>query len=192
MSNERAGGVWRDGRFWPGQQFPLMKTDSELEEASLLYKSQYMTKSKAWHDLARVVGEGVGQASSCWESLKEAGEFNEYLASTIIDRIMTAAEVFANRPKIADTVPDKARKHVYEYIKARLEKTDDNSAFGLENVYTVWSCYILENWKCLVSTSLPDGMYYEVTFDVDEEEAYIDAYKKFDNVRVAQGEDRIG
>lgn len=34
----------------------------------------------------------------------------------------------------------------------------------------------------LASTSLPDGMYYEVTFNKDKGEIYLDAYKKFDNL----------
>ena len=49
-------------------------------------------------------------------------------------------------------------------------------------VYIVWKCKILQNWKWLISSSLPDGMYYEVTFDGDKYRIYLDAYKKFENV----------
>ena len=34
----------------------------------------------------------------------------------------------------------------------------------------------------MVSTNLPDGMYYEVTYNGDKKEIYLDAYKKFENV----------
>lgn len=83
-----------------------------------------------------------------------------------------------------ESYQDKARRLVYEYIVPRLEKTDSHIAFTLEDVYVVWFAKTLQNWKCLVSTTLPDGMYYEVTYNGDKCEAYIDAYKKFDNVCV--------
>lgn len=79
---------------------------------------------------------------------------------------------------------DKARVLVFEYIKPRLEKTDKHVTFAIDEVYVVWFSKTLQNWKCLISTTLPDGMYYEVTYNGDKAEAYIDAYKKFDNVVV--------
>lgn len=75
-------------------------------------------------------------------------------------------------------------KLVYDYIKPRLEKTDKHVTFSEDEVYIVWFCYILGFWKALVSTTLPDGMYYEVTYNDQKKEVYIDAYKKFDNVRI--------
>jgi len=33
----------------------------------------------------------------------------------------------------------------------------------------------------LLSTDLPDGMYYEVTYNGEKKETYVDAYKKFEN-----------
>ena len=79
----------------------------------------------------------------------------------------------------------KAKALVYSYIKARLEKTDTHVTFGDDEVYVVWFAKTLQNWKCLISTTLPDGMYYEVTYNGDRAETYIDAYKKFDNVCIA-------
>ena len=49
-------------------------------------------------------------------------------------------------------------------------------------VYLVWMCKTLQNWKYLISTTLYDGMYYELTFDGDKDSWYLDAYKKFENV----------
>ena len=85
---------------------------------------------------------------------------------------------------MAENFQDKARTLVWNYVKERLEKTDKHVAFGFDDVYVVWSCYILGNWKALISTMLPDGMYYEVTYNAYGYETYIDAYKKFDNVCV--------
>jgi uncharacterized protein DUF6275 len=81
---------------------------------------------------------------------------------------------------------DRARALVYAYAKGHLDKTDQVS-FILDDVYIVWFCKTLQNWKALVSTDLPDGMYYEITHDGDKGETYIDAYKKFDNVIVEEG-----
>ena len=50
--------------------------------------------------------------------------------------------------------------------------------------YIVWKCKILQNWKYLISTTLQDGMYYEMTYNGDKKEWYLDAYKKFENVRI--------
>lgn len=79
---------------------------------------------------------------------------------------------------------DKARKLVFDYVKAHLEKTDTHVTFAEDEVYVVWFAKTLQNWKALLSTTLPDGMYYEVTYNGEASAAYIDAYKKFDNVVV--------
>lgn len=75
---------------------------------------------------------------------------------------------------------------VREYVTKHLDKTDLNSPNGavMFDVYVVWQCYILGNAKWLLSTTLPDGMYYEVTFNKAKNEFYLDAYKKFENVCV--------
>ena len=73
---------------------------------------------------------------------------------------------------------------VADYTRAHLDPTDK---FGIsaDNVYIVWSCKTLQNSKALLSTTLHDGMYYEVTLNGDKKEIYFDAYKKFQNVHHA-------
>lgn len=56
--------------------------------------------------------------------------------------------------------------------------------FTQDDVFVVWFCKVLQNWKALVSTSLNDGMYYEVTYNGDKEEYYLDAYKKWQNLKI--------
>ena len=73
-----------------------------------------------------------------------------------------------------------ARKIVLDYANEHIDKTD-NVQITLDNVFIVWFCKTLQNWKALVSTTLPDGMYYEVTYNGDKKEVYLDAYKKFEN-----------
>lgn len=71
---------------------------------------------------------------------------------------------------------------VTEYINEHLDKSDPVPKF---EVYIVWKCKALQNWKWLLSSSLFDGMYYELTYNGDMKEFYLDAYKKFEN-RVIQ------
>ena len=42
-------------------------------------------------------------------------------------------------------------------------------------------CKTLQNSKTLLSTTANDGMYYELTYNGDKEELYLDAYKKWEN-----------
>ena len=67
---------------------------------------------------------------------------------------------------------------VANYIREHLDKSDGKTYF---EVYTVWKCKTLQNWKFLISSSLHDGMYYEMTYNGDKDEWYLDAYKKFEN-----------
>ena len=76
--------------------------------------------------------------------------------------------------------PEIAKRLVRDYINSRVDKTD-NFTITDDQIYIVWFSKTLQNWKALVSTTIPDGMYYEVTYNGDKKEAYIDAYKKFDN-----------
>lgn len=73
----------------------------------------------------------------------------------------------------------KVIKLVKDYVVSHLDKSDEVPEF---EVYIVWKCKILQNWKYLASTTLPDGMYYELTYNGDKKEWYLDAYKKFENV----------
>lgn len=55
-------------------------------------------------------------------------------------------------------------------------------------MFIVWSCKTLQNNKILASTTLSDGMYYELTYNGDKKEIYLDAYKKFENRAIKVGE----
>lgn len=77
----------------------------------------------------------------------------------------------------------KARLMVKDYVESRLDKSDPPFELDADkDIYVVWFSKVLQNWKALLSTNLPDGMYYEVTYNGDNHEAYLDAYKKFENV----------
>lgn len=78
-----------------------------------------------------------------------------------------------------------AIKLVEDYVVKHLDKSDSQPLF---TIFIVWKCKILQNWKYLISTSLPNGMYYELTFDGDKNRWYLDAYKKFDNQCLTVGQ----
>ena len=72
------------------------------------------------------------------------------------------------------------KKLVCDYTNEHLDKTD-NVAITEDEVFIVWICKTLQNHKALASTTVHDGMYYEITYNGDKDELYLDAYKKFEN-----------
>ena len=82
-----------------------------------------------------------------------------------------------------------AIKAVIDYFNGQADSTDKNGSITEEDVFIVWECKILQNNKALLSTTVPDGMYYEFTWNGDKNEGYLDAYKKWKNVLVKPQED---
>ena len=72
------------------------------------------------------------------------------------------------------------KEKVRDYANEHLDKTD-NVQITIDNVFVVWQCKTLQNNKALLSTTLYDGMYYELTYNGNKKELYLDAYKKFEN-----------
>ena len=80
-----------------------------------------------------------------------------------------------------DEMLSRAKKLVVNYFNNWVDKTD-NTKITMDDVFVVWFCKTLQNWKALVSTDISDGMYYEVTHNGDKGETYLYAYKKWENV----------
>lgn len=74
----------------------------------------------------------------------------------------------------------KAKQIVVDYFNSKVDKTD-NKTISEDNVYIVWFSKTLQNWKALVSTTVSDGLYYEITHNGDKNETYVDVYKKWEN-----------
>jgi hypothetical protein len=92
-------------------------------------------------------------------------------------------------PKTAFSSPDEgmdyptqAKNLVYIAVKEELVALERHGTFGIDEIYVVWFAYILGGWKALVSTSLPDGRYYEVTSNKEKGETYVDIYMKLDQL----------
>lgn len=62
------------------------------------------------------------------------------------------------------------------YYHSKL-KTEIN----LNDIYVVWNCKTLQNNKALLSTTIPDTRYFEITYNGDKNELYFDSYVKESN-----------
>ena len=76
---------------------------------------------------------------------------------------------------------EKARQIVRDYFNSHVDVTD-GVQISMEDVYVVWFSKTLQNWKALVSTTVPDNKYYELTYNGDKGETYVDVYVKLENV----------
>lgn len=81
---------------------------------------------------------------------------------------------------INDEMLDLCKKVVVDYFNENVDKTD-GLKINKDNVFIVWFSKTLQNFKALVSTTVSDGMYYELTYNGDKKELYLDAYKKWEN-----------
>ena len=76
---------------------------------------------------------------------------------------------------------NKAKQLVADYTNDHMDKTDGVHITDAD-VYVVWLAKTLQNSKALLSTTLSDGMYYELTYNGDKKQIYLDAYKKWENI----------
>lgn len=60
--------------------------------------------------------------------------------------------------------------------------SNNETKITLENVFVVWACKTLQNYKALLSTTVSgDGIYAEYTYNGDKQELYEDVYGKLTN-----------
>lgn len=72
------------------------------------------------------------------------------------------------------------RKLVERYNRGR-----ENAEIDLSNVFVVWSCKTLQNYKALLSTTVSgDGVYVEYTYNGDKQELCEDFYVKESNRKI--------
>ena len=69
---------------------------------------------------------------------------------------------------------EKVLQLIYDYLNDRYINTSINDMF------IVWSCYILGNRKYLVGLK-DSSNYFEVTYNINKRECYIDEYSKINN-----------
>ena len=93
---------------------------------------------------------------------------NDGLPNLGIEEKLNSPDVFLNSAKSAVILAEQNR---------RLEVFADQ-------LYIVWFSKTLQNWKALLSTDRHDGVYYEVTYNGDRGEAYVDVYQKQYNTAI--------
>lgn len=76
---------------------------------------------------------------------------------------------------------------IINYFNNIVDKTD-NTKISIKDVYVVWMCKTLQNSKALLSTNVPDGLYYECTYNGDKKELYLDVYKKWTNIKIDEND----
>ena len=72
-------------------------------------------------------------------------------------------------------------KNAILYVASQTFDATDNIELTTKDIYFVTCTYILGNIKGMFSTSLPDGKYYEVTYNTEKNEIYVDQYTKTRN-----------
>lgn len=75
------------------------------------------------------------------------------------------------------------KEKVVDYTNTTMNLNSVNPSVHIStsDVYVVWLNRTLQNNKALLSTTITDGMYYEVTYNGDKNEMYFDAYKHIHN-----------
>ena len=71
------------------------------------------------------------------------------------------------------TKETKAKHLVQDYYNKRYSES-----ISVDDVHLVWFCKTIQNWKALLITATHDSYFYEVTYNGDKRESYIDVYKK--------------
>lgn len=75
------------------------------------------------------------------------------------------------------------KRTVVDYFNNHFEKKGIKK-ISTDDVFIVWSCKTLQNNKAMVSTVVSDGMYYELTYNGDKNELYMDVYDKSENKKI--------
>lgn len=75
------------------------------------------------------------------------------------------------------------KEKVVDYTNTfmNLNSIDRPVHISTDDVYVVWLNRTLQNNKALLSTTVSNGMYYEVTYNGDKNELYVDAYSHVHN-----------
>jgi len=76
------------------------------------------------------------------------------------------------------TARERATGLVEAYILTHLD--DSTEVAPSFEVRTVWFSYTSRSWKVVLTSTLKDGMYYEVVYDHEKNRTYLNAYKKID------------
>ena len=69
-------------------------------------------------------------------------------------------------------------------IKELKDKYEED--LTIQDLHLVWFGKILRNYKCVIIDLKPNQRYYELTFNGEKEEIYLDIYQKEQNIIIAK------
>lgn len=84
------------------------------------------------------------------------------------------------------------RRLAIQAVEDYHNKSNAPYAISKDDISIVWQCRALQNYKATLTAVPPNGMYYEVTYNGDKNELYLDCYKKIDNINSQPNVYRVG
>lgn len=72
----------------------------------------------------------------------------------------------------------RCKEIVRDYIRGY---TPTQEPLAFSDIYVVWISKVLQNNKAMLATTRKDGLYFEVTYNGDKHETYVDVYTKKSN-----------
>lgn len=81
----------------------------------------------------------------------------------------------------------RAKQLVVDYFNSHVDATDGKK-LTMKDVFIECFSKTLQNWRALVSTTVSNGMYYEITYNGDKKETYLNVYKKWGRASVLRTE----
>jgi Family of unknown function (DUF6275) len=64
---------------------------------------------------------------------------------------------------------------------------DENPPITIDDVFVLSFTKVMYNWKAIVTSTVVRGLVWMITFNGSRSEAYIEIYKKVNNVKVPRG-----
>ena len=87
-----------------------------------------------------------------------------------------------SKPISSEDFLELCKKEIVKHYSETYDYVDDATGhITTDNVFVVWYSKSLQNHKALLSTTIPDGTDFELTYNGDKHELYLDAYKKWKN-----------
>lgn len=140
-----------------------------------------MPPKNRWSMELRQISDNALLSSASFDQEIDRTKMHEELADHFVNERVYKWGVKEDRPEMLSEggFIDRARGLV-----AGLYYSKSPNFLDLGDVYCVWFCKTLQNWKALISTNAKDDRYYEVTHNGDTGETYVDAYSKVENIVV--------
>jgi hypothetical protein len=138
---------------------------------------QHLKEAIASNTLTKIDYYGGKLVELRAKKLKDALDNSEAVFQAYKARVAQELPVISGDP--LDDEPDKYFNKAKQLVLDELR--NDGSNIVITEIYVVWFVKVLQNWKALVSTSRKDDLYFEVTYNGDRCEAYVDTYGKLRN-----------